>query len=227
MKAALLAVWLLAWILPGQAEDWKTSDGRVYHQVQVISHDAAYVTILHADGGGRIALSTLDPALQKRFGYDPAKAAAALAATAAADQRNQQALAQEKAISAARAAQGQAALNAAIAQASVPPPPLDAGSPPVPAPDATTAATPPAGPVDPYPAYDDGYGSYIGYSYGPPIYGGYGYGYGGYYGFGGGSGRYSYVRPGGSGFHGYGTGGGARPATGVTAVIGAGGGHSR
>jgi hypothetical protein len=96
MKTALFAACLGLTLLPARAEDWIAADGKVYQDVQVLSHNAAYVTILYKDGGGRIPLTLLKPELQKRFGYDPAKAPAIIAATQAADQRDQKALAAEK-----------------------------------------------------------------------------------------------------------------------------------
>ena len=104
MSADSLQHSLMNWVLVlflacsfsfARAEDWTTTDGTTYHNVTVMSHDDAYVTIVHDDGGGRVLLAKLDPALQKRFAYDPARAAAAMAAIAAADQRDQAAIAQE------------------------------------------------------------------------------------------------------------------------------------
>ena len=71
----------LAW-----ANDWKTSDGKVYEDVKLIRLDPDTVTILDKEGGARIPLAKLSPDLQKRFGYDPdlAKAAADARAKAAA-----------------------------------------------------------------------------------------------------------------------------------------------
>jgi hypothetical protein len=154
--------------------------GETYKNVKVLSHDAAYVTILHEDGGGKIALSTLPPDLQKRFGYDAAKAAAVIAAQKAADQANRVALANEKArIEALREKAAADALTVALFT-----PPPDADVPP-----AGTPSNPPqpglvAGYETPYPPEID-YGNYgdWGYGYGYPIvvYGGYGaYGYRGY-----------------------------------------------
>jgi hypothetical protein len=80
-----------------RAEDWKTTDGQTYQEVKVLAHDDGYVTIMYADGGARVPLSTLPPDLQKRFDYDPVRAAAAVAATTAADKRDQAARLQEKA----------------------------------------------------------------------------------------------------------------------------------
>ena len=84
--AAMLATGL------ARAEDWTTTDGQAYHSVKVLSHDDTYVTVMDSDGGARIPLRTLQPDLQKRFGYDATKAAAQEAATAAADKRDRDAL---------------------------------------------------------------------------------------------------------------------------------------
>jgi hypothetical protein len=78
------------------AEDWTTLDGKTtYKGVSVLSHDDGYVTILDSDGGAKVPLSRLPANLQKRFGYDPAKAAAAVAAAEAQEAMDRQAIAQE------------------------------------------------------------------------------------------------------------------------------------
>jgi len=173
MKTVLLLAWLGLLLLPLRAEDWTTTNGTIYHNVQVLSHDSAYVTILHEDGGGRIPLSALGPALQKRFAYDPAKAALQIAATAAADQRDRAALAQEKAKADAQEAQRQKEAADALTLALFSPPP-DAdipanNTPNSPPPDASDA--PPIASEPPTEIDDWGYGGY-GYGYG---YGGFGY----------------------------------------------------
>ena len=97
------------------AEDWSTTDGKTYKNVQVLSHNVAYVTILYKDGGGRISLSVLGSDLQKRFGYDPTKAPAIIAATQAADLRDKHRLAEEKSRSQAEEAQRMKAVADAMA----------------------------------------------------------------------------------------------------------------
>jgi hypothetical protein len=62
------------------AEDWTTIDGTVYKDVKVIKVEDDAVTILDRDGGGRVPLVMLAPALQARFHYDFYKANAAAAA---------------------------------------------------------------------------------------------------------------------------------------------------
>ena len=185
MRIALLLAFLAVSCLRLAAEDWTTTDGKTYHQVKVVSYDAAYVTILHADGGGRVLLSTLNADLQKRFNYDPAKAAAAIAATAAADQRDKDALAREKSQAAALNTQGQQQVSSAVAQASLPPPPVDTNEPAaVPPPgsgdvasDQQPIANAPTTAIDDYDYGASGYSPYGGYG-GYYVYPGYGNGYG-------------------------------------------------
>jgi hypothetical protein len=173
MKLALFLVLGCLASLPVLAEDWTTSDGKTYKDVKVVSHDDAYVTILDDRGGGRVLIATLSPDLQKQFGYDPVKAAAAIAKVAAQDERDKEAVAREQAASQASAQQGQDALNAAVAQASLPPPPGTS----TPVADTTPdASAPPSGDVaNEGPAYgtseidNSGYGYYGGYGYGPGI----------------------------------------------------------
>lgn len=84
---------LLAAPLICHAEDWTTADGKtIYKDVKVLSHDTAFVTIMYADGGARVPLRSLPASLQKQFGYDSAKAAAAEAATVLQDKQQKQQL---------------------------------------------------------------------------------------------------------------------------------------
>lgn len=55
------------------ADDWKTADGKVYQNVQVVGSNPDSVTILHQDGGASVPLANLPADIQKRFNYDPAK----------------------------------------------------------------------------------------------------------------------------------------------------------
>jgi hypothetical protein len=80
---ARYTVLLFLLALLAYAEDWRTTDGTIYKNVKVLSHDAASVTILHEDGGGKILLKDLPPELQIRFGYNTKEAAAVLDAQAA------------------------------------------------------------------------------------------------------------------------------------------------
>jgi hypothetical protein len=174
MRSALFLVLLGMLLMPLRAEDWSTTDGKTYKNVQVLSHNAAYVTILHEDGGGRVPLSTLSPDLQKRFDYDPTKAAAVIAATKVADARDKEALATEKKKSDAQDAQRQQEAAELLAASLFGPPPDTAlFSASTPAPDEVEASRP----IDTEPPtqIDDwGYDGYGGYDYYP----GYGYGYG-------------------------------------------------
>jgi hypothetical protein len=48
------------------AEDWKTTDGKIYNDVTVISHDSKIVTINGTGGAATFPISYLDKDLQKR-----------------------------------------------------------------------------------------------------------------------------------------------------------------
>lgn len=87
---------LLAFSLAARAEDWITRDGTIYKDVTVLKVEADAVTIIHHDGGALVPLANLGPDLQARFKYDPAKAQAAAAARAQADQKSIEALQAEK-----------------------------------------------------------------------------------------------------------------------------------
>ncbi len=78
-----------------RAEDWTTSDGKVYKGVMVVKVEADAVTIIDDDGGALVPLVKLPANLQQRFNYDPEKAKAA-AARAKADGTSAAALAAEK-----------------------------------------------------------------------------------------------------------------------------------
>ena len=80
-----------------RADDWKTNDGKVYHDVQVLSAQPDAVTILHHDGGASVPLANLSPDLQKRFHYDPKKAKFAAAQRLKDEMADQQALQNEMA----------------------------------------------------------------------------------------------------------------------------------
>lgn len=75
-----------------RAEDWKTTDGKVYQDVTVVDSAPDAVTILHQDGGALVPLANLPPDIQKRFNYDPVKARAAAVARARDDAANALAL---------------------------------------------------------------------------------------------------------------------------------------
>jgi len=75
-----------------RAEDWKTTDGKVYQDVKVIESEPDAVTILHKDGGALVPLAKLPPDIQKRFNYDPIKGKAAAEARLKDDAENAKAL---------------------------------------------------------------------------------------------------------------------------------------
>ena len=70
---SIVSLLFLLSILLCCAEDWKTTDGKIYKSVKVVKQDADSVTILDSDGGARIEFSKLPTDLQKRFNYDPNK----------------------------------------------------------------------------------------------------------------------------------------------------------
>jgi hypothetical protein len=72
---------------PLWAEDWTTTDGKTYKDVKVIQVDPDGVSILDADGGAKIPMTNLSVDLQKRFNYDSAKAAVAIAAKKEAEDK--------------------------------------------------------------------------------------------------------------------------------------------
>jgi hypothetical protein len=100
VSRALLAAFLLG--LLGDhgpllhAEDWTTTDGKVYKGVKVMKLEPDAVTILYSEGGALVPLATLSPDLQEKFHYDPDKAKAAAAARAKDDRNNPAALEAEK-----------------------------------------------------------------------------------------------------------------------------------
>jgi hypothetical protein len=85
VRTLLLAGILALTAIPALAEDWTTSDGMVYQDVQVLRVEDDAVTILYKDGGALVPLVKLPRNLQMRFDYDPDKAKVAAAARAKAD----------------------------------------------------------------------------------------------------------------------------------------------
>lgn len=53
----------------------KTTDGKVYRSVRIMSSTPAVLKIMHADGMAAVPLQVLPPELQARYPYDAAKAA--------------------------------------------------------------------------------------------------------------------------------------------------------
>ena len=88
----LAAVSLISFATSLHADDWKTNDGKVYHEVKVLSSQPDSVTILHHDGGASIPLANLPADLQQKFHYDPTKAKAAAKARAREDVENRKRL---------------------------------------------------------------------------------------------------------------------------------------
>jgi nucleoredoxin len=82
--------------LPLPAEDLVTRDGTVYRNYTVLGHDVGYLTIMYADGGGKIPLSNLPADLQAKYGYDPAKSDQFVKQDTAADRKARADLAQEE-----------------------------------------------------------------------------------------------------------------------------------
>jgi hypothetical protein len=58
------------------AEDLTTLDNNTYHDIRVSRIEVDGIIALYSGGGGKIFFTNLPPDLQKRYGYDPAKAAA-------------------------------------------------------------------------------------------------------------------------------------------------------
>jgi hypothetical protein len=70
------------------AEDWKTSDGMIYQNVQVIRVEDDAITIIYKDGGALVPIQKLSVPLQKKFDYDPVKAKIAAEIRTKADAKN-------------------------------------------------------------------------------------------------------------------------------------------
>ena len=88
VKAILLVFALALSSISAFAEDWTTTDGIKYQNVQVIRVEDDAITILYKDGGALIPLFKLPPTLQQRFNYDPVKAKAAAEARTKTDAQN-------------------------------------------------------------------------------------------------------------------------------------------
>jgi hypothetical protein len=48
---------------------WTTTEGKTYQDVKIEKIEGEYVTVLHADGGARILISTLPDTVQKELDY--------------------------------------------------------------------------------------------------------------------------------------------------------------
>jgi len=88
VKSIFLTFALALFSTSAFAEDWTTTDGIKYQNVQVIRVEDDAITILYKDGGALIPLLKLPPALQKKYDYDPVKAKAAMEARAKRDIEN-------------------------------------------------------------------------------------------------------------------------------------------
>ncbi len=77
MKFATMAVVLLLGV-SAFADDITTLDGKTYKNVKVTTSDPISITVSHSTGAGRILFAEIDAELQKKYGYDAAKAAAYL-----------------------------------------------------------------------------------------------------------------------------------------------------
>ena len=93
---AITVFTLIAFSFTARPEDWITHDGTTYRDVKVLKVEPDAVTIIDAEGGALVPLAKLGPLLQKRFGYDPAKAKAAAEARDKAETDDIKALQAEK-----------------------------------------------------------------------------------------------------------------------------------
>jgi len=73
-----------------RADDLVTITGKRYEKVQVTEVTPATIAFTHATGAARIPLAEFGPDVQRKYGYDVAKAKAWLAAQAKAEQDRQQ-----------------------------------------------------------------------------------------------------------------------------------------
>jgi hypothetical protein len=123
MKRALLPL-LVATLLCGGsagARDIKTIAGDVYKNIEIRSHDATGIQIMHSDGVAFLDFKNLSEEDQKYFGYDPATYADGWKQKFEAEKKRREAaeIAAQQAIARAKALQAQAQdqANAAAAEA--------------------------------------------------------------------------------------------------------------
>ncbi len=85
MKNPVLGLWLLSLVSVSadSMDALKTRSGREYAKVEIVSHDDVGVKIRHEAGSARIAFTDLPDELQKKYSFDPKKAAAQKAREAA------------------------------------------------------------------------------------------------------------------------------------------------
>lgn len=110
MKTRLVIACCLA-LVSLRAEDITLRDATVLKNAKVTEATPAYISVAHDAGVAHVMLQDLPADLQKKYGYDPVKAAQYAAADAAAQQQIQQQIAQQEA--AKRATQQQMYQSAA------------------------------------------------------------------------------------------------------------------
>ena len=75
MKTALSLLLALTFTA-AVAEDLITLTGRTYTNANITRVDVDGITVLYPGGGSKLAFTNLPPEIQKKYGYDPGKAAA-------------------------------------------------------------------------------------------------------------------------------------------------------
>ena len=96
MKTCLFIACFLA-LVSLRAEDITLRDGTVLKNARVTEATPAFISVTHNAGVAHVMLQDLPADLQKKYGYDPAKAAEYAAADAAAQQQIQQQIANQEA----------------------------------------------------------------------------------------------------------------------------------
>lgn len=84
---------ILAAVLPvtgSFAEDLRSSDGTIYHNIKEVKADPDGLVFVYDKGIAKVDFERLSPELQRRFGYDRKKAAVYRGREVAAVQENQQ-----------------------------------------------------------------------------------------------------------------------------------------
>jgi hypothetical protein len=77
MRRFVFAVVMLLGVA-AMADDITTLDGKTYRNVKVTSSDPISITVSHSTGVGMLLFAEMDADLQKKYGYNAAKAAAYL-----------------------------------------------------------------------------------------------------------------------------------------------------
>ena len=78
MKAIFLLPVLIA--AAALADDITTLTGQTFRNVKISSSDPISISFMHSSGAGRVLFVEIDAELQKKYGYDAAKAASYLEA---------------------------------------------------------------------------------------------------------------------------------------------------